>query len=95
MSRQFAYDKRVEFVIGDMRDKARLSQSLVGFDCVVYAAATKFVPTAEIDPSESIKTNINGAMNLTEACKENDVKRVVALSTDKASAPINLYGAKK
>ena len=88
-------DPRIRFVIGDIRDKDRLSHALIGVDFVVHAAATKIVPTAEYNPFECIKTNINGAMNLIDACIDRKVKRVVALSTDKASNPINLYGASK
>ena len=88
-------DPRIRFVIGDIRDKDRLSHALIGVDFVVHAAATKIVPTAEYNPFECIKTNVNGAMNLIDACIDRKVKRVVALSTDKASNPINLYGASK
>ena len=88
-------DPRVNFIIGDVRDKNRLVSSIRGFDYVVHAAATKIVPTAEYNPTECIKTNILGAMNVIEACSENNVKKVIALSTDKASNPINLYGATK
>ena len=95
MNLRFQGDKRLSFVIGDIRDMDRLSRSLDGVDYVVHAAATKIVPTAEYNPSECIKTNINGAINLIEACIDSGVKRVVALSTDKASNPINLYGATK
>lgn len=95
MSQKYTSDKRVKFVIGDVRDKDRLARALDGIDFVVHAAATKIVPTAEYNPFECIKTNINGAMNLIDACIESGVKRVVALSTDKASNPINLYGATK
>jgi UDP-N-acetylglucosamine 4,6-dehydratase len=95
MSQKYNSDKRVKFVIGDVRDKDRLSRALDGIDFVVHAAATKIVPTAEYNPFECIKTNINGAMNLIDACIDSGVKRVVALSTDKASNPINLYGATK
>jgi UDP-N-acetylglucosamine 4,6-dehydratase len=95
MSQKFTDDKRVTFVIGDVRDKDRLTRALDGVDYVVHAAATKIVPTAEYNPFECVKTNINGAMNLIDACIERGVKRVVALSTDKASNPINLYGATK
>lgn len=95
MSQKYTSDKRVKFVIGDVRDKDRLSRALDGIDFVVHAAATKIVPTAEYNPFECIKTNINGAMNLIDACIDSGVKRVVALSTDKASNPINLYGATK
>jgi len=95
MAQKFSYDPRVSFTIGDVRDKERLARSLDGIDCVVHAAATKIVPTAEYNPFECVKTNIFGAMNLIDACIDSGVKRVVALSTDKASNPINLYGATK
>lgn len=95
MQLQFQHDKRVTFIIGDVRDKERLARALDGVDYVVHAAATKIVPTAEYNPFECVKTNINGAMNLIDACIDRGVKRVVALSTDKASNPINLYGATK
>ena len=91
----FNNDKRVRFFIGDVRDKDRLYRALHNIDFVVHAAATKIVPTAEYNPFECIKTNVNGAMNLIDACIDQNVKRVVALSTDKASSPINLYGATK
>lgn len=95
MAMKFADDPRVKFMIGDVRDKNRLVQALSGVDHVVHAAATKIVPTAEYNPTECIKTNINGAMNLIDACIERGVQSAVALSTDKASNPINLYGATK
>ena len=95
MSKKFEDDKRVEFLIGDVRDKESVRRALDGVDCVVHAAATKIVPTAEYNPLECVKTNILGAMNLIDACVDAKVKRVVALSTDKASNPINLYGATK
>ncbi|MCR9190981.1 MAG: UDP-N-acetylglucosamine 4,6-dehydratase (inverting) [Alteromonadaceae bacterium] len=95
MAKKFTGDHRVRFFIGDVRDKDRLYRALDGVDYVVHAAATKIVPTAEYNPFECIKTNINGAMNLIDACIDKGVKRVVALSTDKASSPINLYGATK
>jgi UDP-N-acetylglucosamine 4,6-dehydratase/5-epimerase len=95
MAKLFTGDKRVRFFIGDIRDKERLSRALDGIEYVVHAAATKIVPTAEYNPFECIKTNINGAMNLIDSCIDKNVKRVVALSTDKASNPINLYGATK
>jgi UDP-N-acetylglucosamine 4,6-dehydratase len=95
MAQKFEGDPRVRFIIGDVRDKDRLVRALDGIDFVVHAAATKIVPTAEYNPFECIKTNINGAMNLIDACIEKGIKRVVALSTDKASNPINLYGATK
>lgn len=95
MQKIFSNDSRVRFFIGDVRDKDRLYRALNGVDYVIHAAATKIVPTAEYNPFECIKTNINGAMNVIDACIDNGVKRVVALSTDKASSPINLYGATK
>ena len=95
MAKNFQNDSRVRFFIGDVRDRDRLYRALDGVDYVVHAAATKIVPTAEYNPFECIKTNINGAMNLIDACIDKGVKRVVALSTDKASSPVNLYGATK
>ena len=95
MAQKFEGDSRVRFIIGDVRDKDSLSRALDGIDFVVHAAATKIVPTAEYNPFECVKTNINGAMNLIDTCIDHGVKRVVALSTDKASNPINLYGATK
>ena len=95
MAKKFEGDPRVRFFIGDVRDRERLYRALDGVDYAVHAAATKIVPTAEYNPFECIKTNINGAMNLIDACIDKKVKRVVALSTDKASSPINLYGATK
>ena len=95
MAKLFGDDPRVRFFIGDVRDKDRLYRALDGIDYVVHAAATKIVPTAEYNPFECVKTNINGAMNLIDACIDKGVKRVVALSTDKASSPTNLYGATK
>ena len=95
MAKKFHGDSRVRFFIGDVRDRERLYRALDGVDYVVHAAATKIVPTAEYNPFECVKTNINGAMNLIDACIDKKVKRVVALSTDKASSPINLYGATK
>jgi UDP-N-acetylglucosamine 4,6-dehydratase/5-epimerase len=95
MAKLYQGDSRVRFFIGDVRDKDRLYRALDGVDYVVHAAATKIVPTAEYNPFECIKTNIHGAMNLIDACIDKGVKRVVALSTDKASSPINLYGATK
>lgn len=95
MAKLFKGDSRVRFFIGDVRDRERLYRALDGVDYVVHAAATKIVPTAEYNPFECVKTNINGAMNVVDACIDKGVKRVVALSTDKASSPINLYGATK
>lgn len=95
MAKLFPNDDRLRFFIGDVRDRDRLYRALDGVDYVVHAAATKIVPTAEYNPFECIKTNVNGAMNLVDACIDKGVKKVVALSTDKASSPINLYGATK
>lgn len=95
MAKIYGDDPRVRFFIGDVRDKDRLYRALDGVDFVVHAAATKIVPTAEYNPFECVKTNVMGAMNLIDACIDQGVKRVVALSTDKASSPINLYGATK
>ncbi|MDE1947079.1 MAG: UDP-N-acetylglucosamine 4,6-dehydratase (inverting) [Burkholderiales bacterium] len=85
----------LRYFIGDIRDEARLRRALEGIDIVVHAAALKQVPAAEYNPFECIKTNVLGAQNLIEACLDTQVERVVALSTDKAAAPINLYGATK
>ncbi|BDU52229.1 UDP-N-acetylglucosamine 4,6-dehydratase (inverting) [Limnohabitans sp. INBF002] len=85
----------LRFFIGDVRDKERLYRAMEGIDTVVHAAALKQVPAAEYNPFEFIKTNVLGAQNVIDACLDHDVRRVVALSTDKAAAPINLYGATK
>ena len=95
MAKFYKDDKRVRFFIGDIRDKERIYRALYKIEFVVHAAAMKIVPIAEYNPFECIKTNINGAMNLIDACIDQKIKRVVALSTDKASSPINLYGATK
>jgi UDP-N-acetylglucosamine 4,6-dehydratase len=97
MSQEFPESQypALRFFIGDVRDQNRLSRALEGIDTVVHAAALKQVPAAEYNPFEFIQTNIMGAQNLIEACLDRDVRRVVALSTDKAAAPINLYGATK
>lgn len=95
MSKLYGNDERVRFFIGDVRDQDRLNRALKGVDFVVHAAATKIVHIAEYNPFECIKTNVLGAMNLIDACINQGVRRVVALSTDKASSPINLYGATK
>lgn len=86
---------QLRYFIGDIRDESRLCRALEGVDIVVHAAALKQVPAAEYNPFECIKTNVLGAQNLIEACLDKNVERVVALSTDKAAAPINLYGATK
>ena len=95
MAKLYKNDSRVLFFVGDVRDKERLHRALHGVEYIVHAAATKIVPTAEYNPFECIKTNINGAMNLIDSSIDQKVKQVVALSTDKASSPINLYGATK
>jgi len=95
MAKRFAGDRRLRFFIGDVRDRERLYRALDGVDYVVHAAATKIVPTAEYNPFECVKTNVQGAMNVIDASIDRGVRRVVALSTDKASSPINLYGATK
>jgi len=87
--------KRLRFFIGDVRDATRLKRAMVGVDYVIHAAALKQVDTAEYNPGECIKTNVDGAQNVIDACLDTSVKGVVALSTDKACAPINLYGATK
>ena len=95
MAKKFAGDDRVRFFIGDVRDRDRLYRATRNVDYLVHAAATKIVPTAEYNPFEAVKTNVLGAMNVIDACIDNGVRRTVALSTDKASSPINLYGATK
>lgn len=97
MSQQFSEKQYpcLRYFIGDVRDESRLCRALQGIDIVIHAAALKQVPAAEYNPFECIKTNVLGAQNLIEACLDTGVQRVVALSTDKAAAPINLYGATK
>ena len=95
MAKLYQGDPRIRFFLGDVRDRERLYRAFDGVDYVVHAAATKIVPSAEYNPFECIKTNVNGAMNVIDAAIDKRVKRVVALSTDKASSPINLYGASK
>jgi len=95
LSKEYTNDKRVRFFIGDVRDKERLNRALDGINYVVHAAALKIVPTAEYDPFETVKTNIIGAMNLIDVCINRQIKKVVALSTDKAVNPVNLYGSTK
>ncbi|HYF33894.1 MAG TPA: UDP-N-acetylglucosamine 4,6-dehydratase (inverting), partial [Prosthecobacter sp.] len=94
MAQRFT-DTRLRFFIGDVRDRDRLLHALTGIDTVIHAAALKQVPTAEYNPFECIKTNVLGAENVIQACMDAGVHNVVALSTDKAAAPINLYGATK
>lgn len=88
-------DPRMRFFIGDVRDRDRLAQGMQGIDYVIHAAALKQVPAAEYNPMECIKTNIHGAENVISAALQNDVEKILALSTDKAANPINLYGATK
>lgn len=88
-------DKRMRYFIGDVRDKTRLEVALNGVDICIHAAALKHVPIAEYNPMECIKTNVDGASNVISACLSNNVKHIIALSTDKAANPINLYGATK
>ena len=96
MSKQEDFqNKQIRFLIGDVRDGSRLSFALKNVDIVVHAAALKQVPSAEYNPMECIKTNIYGAQNVINGCLENNVKNIIALSTDKAANPINLYGASK
>jgi UDP-N-acetylglucosamine 4,6-dehydratase/5-epimerase len=94
MSQEFT-DSRIRFFIGDVRDKERLYRAFDGVDIVVHAAALKHVGACEYNPFEAVKTNIYGAQNIVEAAIDRNVKHVIALSTDKAAAPINLYGATK
>ena len=89
------YASKLRFFIGDVRDKERLTRALNGVDYVIHAAALKQVPACEYNPAEAIKTNINGAQNVIDACLDTNVKKVVALSTDKAVNPVNLYGGTK
>lgn len=95
MAKRLKHDPRLRFFLGDVRDKDRLYRASAGVDVIIHAAALKIVPTAEYNPFETIKTNINGAMNIIDCALDNQVKRVIALSTDKACNPINLYGATK
>ena len=95
MAQRLGQHPALRFFIGDIRDEPRLRRALEGIDTVVHAAALKQVPAAEYNPFECIKTNVLGAQNLVEACLDSEVRTVIALSTDKAAAPINLYGATK
>lgn len=97
MAQEYPHDQypQIRFFIGDVRDKERLKRAMKGIDYVIHAAAMKHVPIAEYNPDECVKTNIHGAQNVIDACLDSSVERVVALSTDKACAPINLYGATK
>ena len=97
MAQEYSHDKypSIRFFIGDVRDKERITRAMDGIDIVIHAAAMKHVLIAEYNPDEAVKTNIIGAQNVIDACLATKVKNVVALSTDKAAAPINLYGATK
>ena len=95
MAKIFEGEERIRFFLGDVRDAERLARAFHGVDFVVHAAALKHVPAAEYNPMEAVKTNIMGAQNIINASIDLGVKKVVALSTDKASSPINLYGATK
>ena len=97
MAQEYTPEKypQIRFFIGDVRDEERLRRAFKGIDFVIHAAAMKHVPIAEYNPSECVKTNINGAQNVINAALDTEVSHVVALSTDKAAAPINLYGATK
>tara|TARA_B100001093_G_scaffold463356_1_gene479358 strand:+ start:159 stop:1151 length:993 start_codon:yes stop_codon:yes gene_type:complete len=95
MAKEYIDDKRIRFFIGDVRDKERLHRAFHGVDIVVHAAALKIVDVAEYNPFEFVKTNILGAMNIIDASIDQKIQKVIALSTDKASNPINLYGATK
>ena len=95
MQNQYPKNKILKFIIGDVRDSEKLKESCKNVDLIIHAAATKIVPTAETNPEECIKTNIHGAMNVIKAANINNVEKIIALSTDKACNPINLYGATK
>jgi UDP-N-acetylglucosamine 4,6-dehydratase len=95
MAKKYKNNRNVRFFIGDVRDKFRLHRALERVDCVIHAAATKIVPIAEYNPFECVKTNVSGAMNVIDACIDQKISKVVALSTDKASSPSSLYGATK
>jgi UDP-N-acetylglucosamine 4,6-dehydratase (inverting) len=95
MSREFRDDERLRFFIGDVRDAKRISRAMNSVDIVVHAAALKQVPACEYNPIEAVKTNINGAINVIDAAIDNGTEKVIALSTDKAVHPVNLYGATK
>ncbi len=95
MARQFDHDRRLRFFIGDVRDRERLARAMYGIDLVVHAAAMKQVPVCEYNPAEAVKTNIEGAMNVIDGAIDAGVSRTIAISTDKAVNPVNLYGATK
>jgi UDP-N-acetylglucosamine 4,6-dehydratase len=95
MAERFNHDERLRFFVGDVRDETRLRMALKGIEIVIHAAAMKIIPKCEYDPIEAVKTNIGGAANLISAAMESDVEQVMAVSTDKAASPANLYGATK
>lgn len=95
MSQKFNNDERLRFFIGDVRDRERVYRAMGGVDIVVHAAALKQVPTAEYNPIEAVRTNIDGAVNVVDAAIDNGVEKAIAISTDKAVQPVNLYGATK
>lgn len=95
MQREFQDDPKLRFLIGDIRDAVRVRRATEGVDILIHAAAMKQVPACEYNPMEAIKTNVDGAMNVINAALDNNVPHVIALSTDKAASPVNLYGATK
>jgi len=95
MQRKFCNDERIRFLVGDVRDKDRLHRAMQDIDIVIHSAALKHVPVCEYNPIEAIKTNIDGAINIIDVAISNNVDRVMAISTDKAVHPVNLYGATK
>jgi UDP-N-acetylglucosamine 4,6-dehydratase (inverting) len=95
MQQKFNDDERLRFLIGDVRDKDRLTRAMNGVDIIVHAAALKQVPTSEYNPLEAVKTNIDGAANIIDVAIDNNVDRVINISSDKAVQPVNLYGATK
>lgn len=95
MAREFRDHPKLRFLIGDVRDPSRLARAFEGVDFVIHAAALKHVPACEYNPVEAVKTNVDGAINVINAALDADVKKVIALSTDKAVAPVNIYGATK
>lgn len=95
MARRFGNDERLRWFIGDIRDRSRLRRAMTDVDVVVHAAAMKQVPVCEYNPAEAVKTNVIGAMNITECCLDAGVPKAIALSTDKAVNPVNIYGATK
>src|SRR3989338_8481332 len=95
MRQEFGDDMRLRFLIGDVRDSERLRRATEGVDFVIHAAAIKQVPICEYNPIEAVRTNVDGAVNVINAALDNNVKKVIAVSTDKAVHPVNIYGATK